>query len=48
MNWLAADGVLDKVYKPDVEDWPGIVWTGHQSIPISAVPPCGWSDELCQ
>ncbi len=48
LEWLAADQVLEKIYKPEkANDWSGILWHSNATaIPVDS-PPCAWFDEQC-
>ncbi len=49
LDWIAAEGAMKKVYKPDGKpgDWSGITWhNGTATVPRDS-PICGWHDELC-
>ncbi len=49
MDWIAAEGRLRKVYKPeDATDWSGIFWHGNTTEVPRDSPTCGWKGELCE
>ncbi len=49
LNWKAAEGVLVKVFKPDLpDDWTGLTWMGNKTSVPRDSPECGWKGELCQ
>ena len=48
MEWLAAEGRMRKVYKPDdPDDWSGLLWPGNSTVPPKDAPECGWDNEFC-
>ncbi len=49
LNWKAAEGVLEKVYKSDLPgDWTGLTWMGNRPSMPKDTPECGWKGELCK
>ncbi len=47
LNWKAAAGVMEKVFKPNVSDWDGLIWMANTSTVPKDSPDCGWKNELC-
>ncbi len=49
MEWVAAEGVIKKVYKPGQPgNWTGILWHGNGTSLPTGVSVCGWKGELCK
>ncbi len=48
IDWIAAEGVMKKVYKAKKPgDWSGIIWPGNSTTVPKDSPICGWQGELC-